>query len=91
LSGSGAQEFQPNGTYYYSASGTHQGWLEGPTSADFDLYLWRWQNNRWRVVASSTSANSSESIVYSGGAGYYTWRIYSYSGSGSYDFWLQRP
>ncbi len=91
LSGTGAEQFQPNGTYYYSGSGTHRGWLEGPSNADFDLYLLRWQNNRWRVVASSTSANSSEAITYNGSAGYYTWRVYSYSGSGSYNFWLQRP
>ncbi len=91
LSGTGAEQFQPNGTYYYSASGTHRGWLEGPSNADFDLYLWRWQNNRWRVVASSTGTTSTESIVYNGSAGYYTWRIYSYSGSGSYNFWLQQP
>lgn len=91
LSGSGAEQFQPNGTYYYSGSGTHRGWLEGPSNADFDLYLLRWQNNRWRVVASSTNANSSEAITYNGSTGYYTWRVYSYSGSGSYNFWLQRP
>lgn len=91
LSGTGAQQFQPNGTYYYSGAGTHRGWLQGPSNADFDLYLWRWQNNQWRVVASSTGTTSTESIVYNGAAGYYTWRIYSYSGSGSYNFWLQRP
>lgn len=91
LSGTGAQQFQPNGTYYYSGSGTHRAWLEGPSNADFDLYLWRWQNSRWRVVASSTSASSTESITYSGTAGYYTWRVYSYSGSGNYNLWLQTP
>ena len=91
LSGTGAQQFQPNGTYYYSGSGTHRGWLQGPANADFDLYLWRWQLGAWRVVASSTSSSSNESITFNGTAGYYTWRIYSYSGSGSYNFWLQQP
>ncbi|MCI0580726.1 MAG: M36 family metallopeptidase [Chloroflexi bacterium] len=91
LSGTGDYDYQPNGTYYYSAAGTHQGWLEGPASTDFDLYLWRWNGFTWVTVASSTSADSSESIVYNGTTGYYVWRIYSYSGSGSYDFWLDRP
>ncbi len=25
--------------------------------------------------------------MYSGSAGYYIWRVHSYRGSGSYDFW----
>ncbi len=91
LAGSGDYDYQPNGTYYYSASGTHQGWLEGPASADFDLYLYKWNGWYWQRVASSTSSSSSESISYSGSSGYYMWEIYSYSGSGSYTFWLARP
>ena len=31
LSGTGASQYQPNGTYYFSnVSGTHRGWLQGP-------------------------------------------------------------
>ena len=56
-----------------------------------DLYLWKWTGSRWATVASSLSSSSSESISYNGSSGYYVWRIYSYSGSGSYDFWLDRP
>jgi aqualysin 1 len=91
LSGTGAQQFQPNGNYYYSSAGTHRGWLEGPSNADFDLYLWRWNGSSWATVASSTSWNSSEYISYNGTTGYYVWRVYSYSGSGAYGFWMQRP
>jgi len=93
LSGTGAAQFQPNGTYYYSSiSGTHRGWLRGPTSgADFDLYLQKWNGSTWVNVASGTSSTSSENVTYTGTAGYYTWRIVSYSGSGSYNFWMQRP
>ncbi|HEV2911835.1 MAG TPA: S8 family peptidase [Pyrinomonadaceae bacterium] len=93
LSGTGAYQYQPNGTYYYSSvSGTHRGWLRGPTSgADFDLYLQKWNGSTWVTVASGTSATSNEDITYTGTAGYYTWQIYSYSGSGSYNFWMQRP
>ncbi|VCU53233.1 Aqualysin-1 [Thermus thermophilus] len=84
-------DFQPNGTYYYSSGGTQRAWLKGPAGTDFDLYLWRWNGSRWVTVASSTGPTSEESISYSGTAGYYVWRIYAYSGSGTYEFWLQRP
>lgn len=92
LSGTGASQYQPNGTYYYTGvSGTHRGWLRGPATADFDLYLQRWNGFWWATVAASESATSEEQIAYTGTAGYYRWRVYSYSGSGSYTFWLQRP
>jgi len=90
LSGTGSTEAQPNGTYYQSGSGTHRGWLIGPAGADFDLELYRW-TGQWTQVASSTSSNSEEFIEYNGASGFYYWRIRSYSGSGSYDFYLQRP
>jgi subtilisin family serine protease len=93
LSGTGDYDYHPNGTYYYSsASGTHRGCLRGPTSgADFDLYLYKWNGFSWSIVARSESADSSEDIAYSGTAGYYLWEVYSYSGSGSYTFGMQRP
>ncbi|MEN1728280.1 MAG: S8 family peptidase [Pseudomonadota bacterium] len=90
LSGTGATEAQPNGTYYQSGAGVHRGWLVGPNNADFDLELYRW-TGRWTRVASSTSSNSEESIEYNGASGYYYWRIRSYSGSGDYDFYLDAP
>ncbi len=91
LTGSGDYDYQPNGTYYYSAAGLQQGWLEGASGTDFDLYLYKWNGWYWQRVGSSTSSSSSESISYNGGSGYYMWEVYSYSGSGSYDFWLDRP
>ncbi|MEP0773253.1 MAG: S8 family serine peptidase [Acidobacteriota bacterium] len=92
LSGTGAQAYQPNGSYYYSSkSGTHQGWLQGPSGTDFDLYLQRWNGSSWTTVAKSEGTTSTESISYNGAAGYYRWRIYSYSGSGTYHFWMKRP
>lgn len=91
LTGTGDADAHPNGTYYFSGSaGNHHGWLEGPGSADFDLELYRWTGS-WTKVAESTSASSSEEISYNGASGYYYWRIVSFSGSGSYDFWLDRP
>ena len=93
LSGSGDYDYQPNGTYYYSGvSGTHRGCLRGPTSgADFDLYLYKWNGSSWVIVARSEGTTAAENITYSGTAGYYLWEIYSYSGSGSYSFKMQRP
>ena len=92
LSGSGAYAYEPNGNYYYSAvSGTHHGWLRGPAGADFDLYLYKWTGFGWVVVARSIGSTADEEIAYAGTAGYYLWKISSYSGSGSYSFWLQRP
>jgi hypothetical protein len=91
LSGTGDVEFEPNGTYYFSGSGTHRGWLAGPSGTDFDLRLQRWNGSSWVTVASSLSSSSTESITYNGTSGYYVWRINSYSGSGNFDFWLDRP
>jgi subtilisin family serine protease len=92
LSGTGASQYQPNGTYYFSSvSGTHKGCLVGPAGTDFDLYLQKWNGSTWVTVASSTSSTSSETISYSGTSGYYTWQVYSYSGSGSYNFWTLHP
>lgn len=90
LSATGEQAFQPNGDYYQSDGGTQQGYLRGPGNADFDLYLWKWNGSRWVTVASSTSPSSSEDIAYDGSAGSYAWRVYSYNGSGSYDFYANQ-
>ena len=82
--------FQPDGSYYWSESGVHEGWLEGE-GEDFDLYLYRWDGRRWRKVAQSISETSSEHISYNGSAGYYTWEVRSYRGHGSYDVWISQP
>ncbi len=92
LSGTGSAAIQPNGTYYQSTtSGAHTATLSGPGSADFDLYLYKWNGSTWVIVARSEGATSTESINYSGTAGYYYWRIYSYSGSGSYSLCITKP
>jgi hypothetical protein len=92
LSGAGDSDYHPNGSYYYSSvSGTHRGWLSGPTGTDFDLYLQKWNGFYWATVARAEGVTSEEQIAYSGTSGYYRWRVYSYAGSGSYTFWLQRP
>jgi hypothetical protein len=91
LSGSGSSQVQPNGTYYFSGAGTHRGWLVGPSGTDFDLRLFRWNGSSWVQVASALTSSSSETITFNGSSGYYYWRITSWSGSGTYNFWLQRP
>lgn len=92
LSGTGDYKYEPNGTYYYSgSSGTHTGKLTGPSGADFDLYLHKWNGSSWVIVAKSESSTSTESISYSGTSGYYTWRVYSYSGSGTYNLCISHP
>jgi subtilisin family serine protease len=93
LSGAGDLDYQPapDGYYYSSASGTHAGCLEGPSGTDFDLYLEKWNGSSWVVVAQSLSADSTEEISYSGTTGYYSWRVESYSGSGSYTLGFDRP
>lgn len=87
----GQTDYQPCGTYYFSASGIHNGYLRGPAGTDFDLYLWFWNGTSWVQVASATSITSSENVTYSGAAGYYLWGAYGYSGSGTYHFWLKKP
>ena len=92
LSGTGDSDYHPNGSWYFSSvSGVHRGWLQGPSTADFDLYLYKWNGFGWVIVARSESATSQEQIAYNGTSGYYRWRVYSFSGSGSYSFWLQHP
>ena len=58
--------------------------LTGPAKADFDLYLYKFVNGSWTVVAKSEGPSSTESISYVGEAGYYYLQLKSYSGSGSY-------
>jgi subtilisin family serine protease len=91
LAGSGDRDYHPNGTYYFSASGSHKGELEGANNTNYDLYLWKWNGARWSTVARSTNQASEESINYNGTSGYYVWRIESKRGSGDYSFCMQRP
>lgn len=93
LSGTGVSQYAPTSSGYTSSvSGTHTGKLTGPASgADFDLYLQKWNGTAWAQVAASESATASENISYSGTSGTYRWRVYSYSGSGSYTLCIGHP
>jgi hypothetical protein len=96
LSGIGDYNFQPNGTYYQSTtSGYHQGWLRGPAQADFGLALLRYSGSGsdWDLIETAFTFGGGEpiQISHNGPAGYYLWVVYSVSGSGAYNFWLQKP
>ncbi len=91
LSYTGDRDAQPNGKYYSSGAGTQRGWLTGPASADFDIELYRWSGSGWVKVAEGISPSSTETVQYNGSAGYYYWRVLSYSGSGAYNFYLAAP
>jgi Zn-dependent metalloprotease len=93
LSGTGASQIQPNGTYYTTTvTGAQTATLNGPASgADFDLYLYKWNGSAWALVASSESATAHETINYSGTAGSYEYKVLSYSGSGSYTLCISHP
>ncbi len=87
LASTGAGNVHPGGSYYYSStSKTHKAHLEGIESADFDLYLYKWNSStsKWDIVKRSERFSSVEDIAYSGTAGYYAWMVSSYSGSGGY-------
>ncbi|MPZ70641.1 MAG: S8 family serine peptidase [Actinobacteria bacterium] len=92
LSGTGDYDIHPNGNYFQTTtSGTHNGCLVGPAGVDFDLYLYRWNGYSWSLVAQGIGSTATETVTYSGSAGYYYWEVDSYTGSGSYTFTLQRP
>lgn len=95
LSGTGSSLYAPSTSGRIpSTSGTLSARLSGPSSADFDLYLQRktLSGTSWSSVASSTSSTSTESIDYSGTTSYYyRWRVYSYSGSGSFTLCSKIP
>lgn len=89
---SGGVSYHPGTSDYYSSgAGTHVGCISGPAGTDFDLYLEKWNGSTWVVVAQGVSSTSEEKITYTGTSGYYSWRVESYSGSGSYTFGLDRP
>ncbi|HEX8273384.1 MAG TPA: S8 family serine peptidase [Longimicrobiaceae bacterium] len=91
LSGTGTSSYQPSTSgYTVSVSGAHTGQLTG-TGPDFDLYLQKWNGSSWATVARSEGTTSSESVNYSGTSGSYRWRVYSYSGSGTFTLVTTKP
>ncbi len=88
----GGQRYEPNGSDYQSvSSGTHSACLAGPAGTDYDLYLQKWNGSAWATVASGTTPAASESVTYSGTAGYYRYLVHAYAGSGTYTLGVNRP
>jgi aqualysin 1 len=83
-------QYQPSTTGFSYTGGTLKGTLGGPSNADFDLFLQKLNGSSWSTVARSEGATSSENITYSAGSGTYRWRVYSYSGTGSYSLTTQK-
>jgi hypothetical protein len=89
LSGTGANSYTTQ--YSSSVSGSHTGKLTGPSGTDFDLYLQKLSGTSWSIVARGESSTSTENVSYNGTSGTYRWRVYSYSGSGSFSLCTTKP
>lgn len=84
LSATGANSYQPGSNGFSYAGGALKGVLSG-TGKDFDLYLQKkGSGTTWTNVAQSLGSTSSETVNYTAASGTYRWRVYSYSGSGTY-------
>jgi Zn-dependent metalloprotease len=84
LSRSRTSGYAPSSSGLSASAGGMQVDLTGPSGADFDLYLEVKSGSKWKSVASSAGATSTESLYYTAPAGTYRVRVYSYSGTGSY-------
>ncbi|WP_144875392.1 S8 family peptidase [Microbacterium sp. 1.5R] len=72
-------------TSFTRAAGAIEVCLDGPTGADFDVYLQRnYSFLGWMTVAQGTSASPDEKFSYTAGAGSYRLVVKSDSGSGAY-------
>jgi serine protease len=90
---SGAQIYHPGSAGFSYSGGTLKGYLRGPASgADFDLFLEKLGSgllggSSWSIVSRAETTSSNENISYNAGSGTYRWRVKSYSGAGSYEFY----
>ncbi|MCQ0022867.1 S8 family peptidase [Streptomyces somaliensis DSM 40738] len=88
----GGSAYQPEGGFYHSAvSARHEGCLDGPDAANYDLYLQKWGSQGWATVAQSVASGADEKLTYAGTSGYYRYRVHAVSGSGAYTFGYVRP
>ncbi|MFI6507055.1 S1 family peptidase [Streptosporangium sp. NPDC050855] len=84
--------YLPRNAYYPAkVTGVHSGCLDGPTGADFDLYLQKWTGSAWQVVASSDGPGPDERLAYTGTPGFYRYRVVSATGAGAYTVGFTAP
>ncbi|WP_285613554.1 trypsin-like serine peptidase [Actinokineospora globicatena] len=88
----GNSQYQPDGSFFQTTvSGAHKACLTGPTSANYDLYLQKWNGSTWPTVAQATTTTANETLSYNGTAGYYRYQIKSVTGSGQYTLGYTYP
>ncbi|MFF7994316.1 M64 family metallopeptidase [Kitasatospora xanthocidica] len=85
---SGGIAYQPDGGSFYAAAGTHRACLAAPAGAQFTVDLMTWNGSDWQTVATS---GGDGRLSYSGADGYYTYRVRSITGSGSYTLNYDTP
>jgi vibriolysin len=78
-------------SYSTTTTGSHDFTLAGPSSANFDLYLYKKKGKSYRSVDSSTGSTSTETIAYAGDRGDYVVQVFSTSGSGDYSLCYSLP
>ncbi len=90
----GGTAYDPSSSGFSSNGGAFKGHLRAAATTDFDLYLEKFSSGLlggWSIVARAETNSSDENIAYTGTAGTYRWRIKSYSGAGSYTFYVKNP
>lgn len=87
--------YDPSSTGFASNGGQFKGYLRGAAGTDFDLFLEKLTSGvlgtSWSIVGRGETTGSSEDVLYNGTAGTYRWRLTSYSGAGSYTFYVKNP
>lgn len=92
LAGTGSYKYYSKSAGSDYGSGTYTAKVDGPSGADFDLWLQKKVSGTWTTVAKSrTSGTADESLTYSGTAGTYRMLVKSISGSGDYTACLGVP
>lgn len=92
LTGAGDYRYEPESAYYSNGEAYHSGYLSAASSsANFDLYLLKWNGTAWVTVASSEHGSGAETIGFTGDSGLYIWKVQSRSGGGEYQVGISGP
>lgn len=92
LSGNGDSDIQINGNYFEFEGGNLRATLKGPSSANFNLYLYKWNSltGSRALTSSSTNTSSNETIYVNVDQGSYYFLVYSLSGYGRYELDIEK-